>query len=349
MKVVSMPTLFISFRALNSARSQNPCSIDVDCPGKENQYCLSGICADIGTCKSVFDCVNPANSYVSIDCVGYKECDQGFCSQVCSEFCENETDCSENQYCASGGCVPSGSCNSDLDCINPKNMFPSISCIGFLECNQGVCGKECSDFCKNGDAPAYCDSDVCAANRCAEGVSCIKNCSDCTAIHFDGSGTQVCVDDGNTIDEVEEEIVEENLDEGKEEVFQPCSIEGDCSDNQYCGSEVCMPNGLCNSDLDCMNPENKYASTRCLGYLKCEEGSCGNVCSKSCENGKKRMSCDRDVCEANSCTEGVSCINNCSDCTAIHFDGSGNQVCVDDGDSAAEEEEDMFQTCSIER
>merc|ERR1712226_1462258 len=38
-----------------------------------------------------------------------------------------------------------------------------------------------------------------------------------------------------------------------------------------------------------------------------------------------------DPCEANTCKESVNCIENCSDCTAIHFDGSGNQVCVDKG------------------
>lgn len=189
-----------------------------------------------------------------------------------------------------------------MNCVNPE-------CFGYLECDGEFCVRVCSDFCKNGEG-AVCDRDACADNPCEESVSCIMNCGDCTSIHFDASGNQVCLNDVNTVNE--------------------CSIEGDCSKEEYCASGVCLPNGSCNTDLDCMNLENVYLTTRCLGYLKCKEGRCSNVCSETCENGMERMTCDPAACKTNPCEASISCVENCSDCSAIHFDRSGKQVCVDD-------------------
>jgi len=212
--------------------------------------------------------------------------------------------------------VPNGSCSSDLDCINPENSFPTARCLGYLYCDQGSCARKCGSACKNEEKLAKCKNDACEANPCEEGISCVQNyCGGCSAIHFDGSGNQVCFKDVEPTDN------------------EFCESERDCSKREYCRSGVCVPNGSCSSDLDCINPENSFPTARCLGYLYCDQGSCARKCGSACKNEEKRALCNNDACEANPCEEGISCVRNyCGGCSAIHFDGLGNRVCFEDGD-----------------
>jgi Cys-rich repeat protein len=76
--------------------------------------------------------------------------------------CASDSDCQEGEYCSDGTCLQQGQCSDVVDCFNPSNIYPSIACVGPVICDQGACGRVCSDSnCPNGIEPFACIDSPC--------------------------------------------------------------------------------------------------------------------------------------------------------------------------------------------
>jgi len=77
--------------------------------------------------------------------------------RVRTGFCSSDRDCDSmsalvTSYCASGRCLPMGSCKSTSDCSNPSNKFPVPACIGTNICSKDSrCVRECGGDGGGGD------------------------------------------------------------------------------------------------------------------------------------------------------------------------------------------------------
>lgn len=213
--------------SFGECRSFGKCSKDVDCFNPDNFYpiieCVGPIsCDDSGmcgrTCTGSF-CPDdkPPDYTCSSQCADLREtCDETFefcmddncggCNaiafddsgtQVCTVTeCANSLDCRDKlQYCAGGKCLFNGSCETDLDCKNPNNVYSSIDCVGVLWCDSGTCGIECGpSICAHGGPPVNCFAQPCAVTQCDEDHAfCIDDyCNGCDAIFLDEAGREVC-------------------------------------------------------------------------------------------------------------------------------------------------------------
>lgn len=250
--------------------------------------------------------------------------------------CETDGDCSTDaEYCADGECLEYSKCKVDVDCFNPSNAYASIFCVGYTECQEGSCAKVCGEFlCKDGSNPVNCFASPCSVDKCEDAVSCADDyCGGCNSIHFNAAGSQVCAANNDTETPI------------TADVQKPCKSDVECSsptetverafssDGSYCSQGFCKEYGSCDTDLDCLNPSNSYVSAACLGYVECQEGTCGVVCDDTgsqCKDGSGVVACKARPCEVDKCEGGVSCVDDyCGDCNAIHFDSAGNEVCVD--------------------
>ena len=107
-----------------------------------------------------------------------------------------------------------------------------------------------------------------------------------------------------------------------------CANDKACGDGKFCVRGECQKHGACVEDMDCKNPSNSYITTKCIGYVSCNEGACARTCSSSgCPDGKSEVRCFAQPCRA-PCPESVVCVDDyCGGCNAIHFDAAGHRVC----------------------
>jgi len=282
------------------------------------------------------------------NCVDYPcDDDSGWCRSlvfnpsgeaICQEWvdvvCETTQDCAPDgsEYCSQGKCIPSGQCQSTVDCYNPENNFATIACVGPLSCDaNGFCGRTCADSACPADGPDL--SDQCSPVSCDaiktacndEVTNCVNySCGDdgeCQSLVFSPSGQAVCqtVEGGDNI------IISEST----------CESSEDCSDSQYCQRGLCVDMGSCLSDVDCFNPENTFPVILCIGPIFCntDTNRCGKTCGATdCPPNRPPVQCKGGApCKTlqRSCPEKVSsCVNqNCGGCNALAFDRAGNQVC----------------------
>jgi len=197
---------------------------DCDVGDEEEEYCASdGVCLENGMCNVVEDCHNMENLYAVTLCMGTIECLEGRCFMNCDvapvepivdpapeNYCTSDADCNiststtrsveldrGDRYCAQGICMDMGSCLSDMDCMNPVNMFDDKRCAGYLTCDDsGMCDRICGEMCKNGSQSVKCVADPCAptlfnaSELCPVSVSCRSSYCDgaCNAVYFDAAG-----------------------------------------------------------------------------------------------------------------------------------------------------------------
>jgi hypothetical protein len=241
---------------------------------------------------------------------------------VSSEDCDGTT-----EYCADGECLVKGDCKLEVDCFNPKNDFAVDDCIGYLECQEGACGKVCSDQnCKPDKQEVNCFANPCEVTECSVATNCVSNyCDGCNAFYFDTKGTQVCTT---------------NLPKDP----TPCSMNADCTadsggdgdgtlamveESPYCAAGVCLEPGSCNTEFDCINPSNNYPLIECVGPIVCQDGLCTRDCTTGslCPEGVEVTNCFADPCTATGCEGSVSCFSDyCGGCNAIHFYASGSKI-----------------------
>ena len=62
-------------------------------------------------------------------------------------FCTGDAECPSNGYCASSddACRDDGTCLDDLDCDAVGNTYARPACVGYGECNGGICSQLCGD------------------------------------------------------------------------------------------------------------------------------------------------------------------------------------------------------------
>jgi hypothetical protein len=308
--------------------------------GKCGTVCSDSMCPDgvdfVG-CKRVACNVNATNDDcgddIPVSCTDYYcgGCNTFFYdaagSQICQppptlSSCASDSDCQDDEYCSDGICLQQGLCSDVVDCFNPSNVYASVDCVGPLICDQGTCGKVCSDsMCPDGIEPFACIAspcDVVSEDCLAESpVSCVDDyCGGCKAIHFDATGSQVCLTPAT---------------------MSMCANDSDCQDDEYCSSGTCRTQGDCGDLVDCFNPSNIFASVLCVGYMTCsDDGKCGTVCSESmCPDGVDFVGCRRAPCNVNSTNDDcgddvpVSCVDYyCGGCNTFFYDAAGSQICL---------------------
>ena len=116
------------------------CKSDDDCG--EGNYCAGGQCRAHGECGSDVDCMNPANPFAAIDCVGYVECDidAGVCNKVCSENpCPNGQ---SQPRCAQEPCAALAQTCDDsfVSCVN--DYCGGCNAIAFDAAGLQVCNRQ---------------------------------------------------------------------------------------------------------------------------------------------------------------------------------------------------------------
>jgi hypothetical protein len=174
-----------------------PCDVE-DC--SEAASCENDNC---GSCKAIFfdaagnQVCKPENDLYDINVVNetiqFLPCyNDAECLQAAVERSING-----DYYCARGFCLEKGTCGTDDDCDNPANEFDTIFCVGYYQCNEGVCGRVCGPSCADGSVEEVCEPDPCASNpTCPGSVSCINDrCNGCNAVYFSASGFKMSCDD----------------------------------------------------------------------------------------------------------------------------------------------------------
>ena len=116
-----------------------------------------------------------------------------------------------------------------------------------------------------------------------------------------------------------------------------CQWDLDCAWNYgYCSQGVCRPHGQCVSDLDCINPSNKYKTARCIGQATCaDDGYCYRSCGQvACKDGSPQTNCSVSPCQnppSSTCLEErpTWCVvDYCSEsCDATFINAAGFEVC----------------------
>jgi hypothetical protein len=321
----------------NPNQQQCECIADQPCPnGRSQVQCIVAPC-DTATCgDEAASCVD--NYCGGCHAIQFNKAGHQVCNledtDVLRSTCDTDQDCLAaqitrqalvDQYCAQGVCLGFRSCTTDLDCRNPANSFSAVGCLGYFECQMGRCGVICTDGpCPDGIDSVMCSVAPCQVDKCSDGVHCVNDyCGECNAIHFDAAGNQACNDDKDTNNTAAQ--------------GDTCQTDADCEstaveralDDQYCTQGVCMEQGTCAMDLDCINPSNQYAQPECLGYLECDFGLCSKICGSPCDDGRGFTDCVVEPCAVESCDRGVSCVNDfCGGCASIFFDAAGKQACI---------------------
>ena len=246
--------------------------------------------------------------------------------------CEWDYDCAWNYgYCSEGVCRQHGMCDSDLDCMNPSNRYPTSRCAGSAEClDNGYCFKRCGRYAcdDEGTPPVNCLVSPCEALPSAMCMEerptwCVVDyCSgSCEATYINAAGFEVCHGDGGG--------------EPSPPTSYSCEKNSDCQRGQYCADGMCLDGGSCNTVDDCINPSNIYPVIECVGPLTCNEGTCGRECTGSfCENEEDEFFCIVPPCQyvdPDCALEApFSCVNDyCGGCNAIRFGADGSRVCTD--------------------
>jgi hypothetical protein len=168
---------------LNSVAAQTTCEKDEDCSGV--QYCATGECLDHSMCKIDVDCFNPSNSYFSIFCVGYTECQGDACSTVCDETGTGAQckDGSKFESCLVAPCSVD-KCSTGVSCVD--DYCGGCNAIHFDVAGTQVCMGD-DELPIATDIPTTCQRDedcsptqaerlsttsYCAQGICLEHVSC---------------------------------------------------------------------------------------------------------------------------------------------------------------------------------
>jgi len=167
--------------------------------------CLQSTCENIAnSCQSdIVNCVDyncgDCGAFV-FDAAGYQVCTEvGTKNLMDDASCTTAKDCPVNEYCAGGKCLPDGQCNTNIDCMNPTNIYPVVACVGVLGCygdGDGMCGVQCgASSCPDGIIPAECLTAPCdSPPACEEAWEyCINDyCSgECGVILLDAGGKEV--------------------------------------------------------------------------------------------------------------------------------------------------------------
>eukprot|EP00980_Cylindrotheca_fusiformis_P006195 scaffold1325_cov95-Cylindrotheca_fusiformis.AAC.6 len=215
--------------------------------------------------------------------------------------CESSQDCLESsEYCADGECLAAGACKVEVDCFNPENVYPTIDCVGYLECNNNsMCGKICSTDdppynCKPGIREVNCFVDPCFVADCPEATSCVSNyCGGCNTIQFNAKGTQVCIEE----EEKEQEDVDDNVDPPEDVAV--------------------VANNYCTTNDDCRSSDATIYDSRSNNDEDDEEevpDCTGGICVETVRVGDHKSSsssyCAAGIClDAGKCKIDEDCIN----------------------------------------
>jgi hypothetical protein len=293
---------------------------DTSCPNHDPVFCDLLPC-EVTECKeSHVSCVNDfcgGCHALFFNATGHQACAPNTTTADLKASCTNDTDCKGGgQFCSAGECREAGSCGSLLDCRNPSNIYPTIACVGYLECVDDQCGIQCSaEFCPNNDT-VNCFAAPCDVTKCDEPyASCVDDtCGGCNALFFNSSGHQVCAPNTTTAD-----------------LKASCTNDTDCKgDGQFCSAGECREAGSCGSLLDCRNPSNIYPTIECVGYLECLDDQCGIQCSAEFCPNNDTVNCFAAPCNVTKCEEPyVSCVEDyCGGCNALFFNSTGHPVCA---------------------
>jgi hypothetical protein len=174
-----------------------------ECPnGEERAPCPESSACNITSCDEAVSCTfdgcGGECTEIFFDDAGTQVCVSG---AAATEQCTSDADCvvtaveratADGMYCAQGVCMEKGTCNDDLDCMNPSNIYASLGCVGYTSCESGRCGVTYGPECKDGSAWSVCDPAPCDNSTCAAAISCTNDlCNGCNAIFFDAAGSQV--------------------------------------------------------------------------------------------------------------------------------------------------------------
>ncbi|GAX15205.1 hypothetical protein FisN_12Lh089 [Fistulifera solaris] len=334
-------------------RNFGACSSDFDCYNPSNIYstifCTGPVLCQEGFCGRVCGGECPENGGDPVPC-GEATCDPKECGdearcvlndcdgcsplyfdpagrQVCGpddstgvspeQTCSSDDDCVD-QFCAGGVCRDHGTCRDLTDCLNPSNEYGTVRCVGYIDCVDNQCIRECSNSdCPKGEPFTECEFPPCIATTCLAPSVCVDYyCGGCNAICIDPTGNAP----GFPVEDPDTPVSDGT-----------CGSDADCSDGEYCAAGTCLEFGSCNEDVDCFNPSNMFPMLDCIGYVKCSrKGTCRTICGSSCPNNEPLVRCFEAPCEANPCDEDyVSCIDNyCGACNSIFFNAEGKEVCA---------------------
>ena len=235
------------------------------------------------------------------DCPGDRICgDDGTCRMPEPGFCEEDTDCDFDEYCAAGTCEDSA-CEDDEDCM------------GGAICDTGLCRAGCR---ANAD--------------CEDGQVCNMSLNKCEAAGCLSTGCQAIVEECDDSLDVPRCVPTGECDADAANPDAQCALYANFLDdgNEYlCDTSAgkCTIKPACMSDGDC----DSNAGEICV-----EREEARNICREGC---REDANCGSDeFCDVegsfNEDGQTLTCVQGCllnEDCNDILEDPDGSYACID--------------------
>lgn len=302
------------------------CQVDQDCDG-EGMVCRSGVCSQ--------SCDNPS------DCADGEVCDFG---GICVSPCEvdgEDSSCPSAQSCVEG--TEDGDiCWWDDADQQPETCDPSSdqnSCSGAQYCASGYCISNACEEMGDCQGRFACSAGICQRKCVADGES--PERLQCPEGQRCNPRTERCESAECTAMDCSDQFKECNPGDTPCDKF--CCYDGTCDPDspnadsvcQFYAEEnnieipqVCTDNGVCENAPECMQDSDCESNEIC----EIKEGE-RNVCRRGCRctDGCEKDCGVRQVCsfqmgEAGTCVDGCSTNEDCD----FQGEGSGEAYCVDD-------------------
>jgi len=277
------------------------------------------------------DAVNLDTDAINTEEIGGNNCE----SKVSCRDCLDDDTTTCGWVPAVEGCLESCNIIADASCYNIQS-FNSDNNNNNMMTGDDICVVAENDLadmnvCKSRTDCTSCVetnliSDTSSWNTCQwfqDGNYCSSGCG------MNGCGETICsTDSGDDGQEMIEMV-------GDDPIPSLCVEDRDCntspdSEDLYCATGTCLPQGGCFVDTDCVNPSNYgIKDTKCVGYLFCDTSV--NLCDRKCTG----FDCPGEVpateCSVTGCDTRIACpgsvncvVDQCdANCKGIFFDSSG--------------------------
>ena len=250
------------------------------------------------------------------------------------ETCQARNDCRTGLVCVMGVCSQNDfdvdvsakqcirvQCEEDEDCCGDKPLEAPARCSA----RETVCNTpwlpECStDFCSS---DTECSGGTCIGSCTYSGVSCTAN-SDCTFNTCSGGLCTFTFAACTTNEDCEVCSFSVGLCDCTNPEYDPLAdicFDSECTDVclERCEDRLCRPDTSCESDAECINPEQSICSggrcVQCLENADCDEDAgeecVDNICDKPCEVDEECelfFSCEDGDCVRTGCASDRECV-----------------------------------------
>lgn len=228
--------------------------------------------------------------------------------------CRRDLDCTSDEVCSSGRCVPSSTCTRDDECGSDEI------------CESGTCMPGSRSCRTHGDCAigSYCDdgscvpSDTCSTDgECTDGFwcdyrgTCVPRPNDACRTQADCAGTTLCIE-GYCRDRAETCELDRHCATGicvNSECSSTCTSDAECAPGDTCQGNSCRAANECTTSAGCDANEH-CVDGRCLPDCQASSSICsaGSYCASEDQFCRPEWT-PTPFCDENSdCRDGRKCV-----------------------------------------